>query len=52
MEPFMTIGRISEQEKEIISILIDSSLYLDMDLKERCGLLRLIASSYFDPSAK
>ncbi len=48
----MTIGSTTEQEKEIISILIDSSLYLDMDLKERCRLLRFIASSYFDSSAK
>jgi hypothetical protein len=37
-----------EQGKEIINILIDSSLYLGMPLPERQKLLRYIVSSYFD----
>ena len=52
MASTLTTGSITEQEKEIVGILIDSSLYLDMDLKERCGLLHFIVASYFYPSAK
>jgi hypothetical protein len=37
----------NEQEKEIVGILIDSELYLDMDLHERYGLLHFIEASYF-----
>jgi hypothetical protein len=37
-----------EQGKEIINILIDSSLYLGMPLPERQRLLHYIVSSYFD----
>lgn len=40
-----------EQEKEIIDILIDSSLYLDMELAERYRLLHFIVASYFKSSA-
>jgi len=42
----------ADQEKEILSILIDSSLYLDLDLAERFNLLRFIVSSYFNSSDK
>ena len=52
MKSSATIGNITEQEKEIISILIDSSLYLDMDLAERYRLLHFIVSSYFKYSGK
>jgi hypothetical protein len=41
-----------EQEKEIVSILIDSALYLDMDLAERCRLLHFIEESYFESAGK
>ncbi len=41
-----------EQEKEIVNILIDSSLYLDMDLAERYRLLHFIVASYFESSAE
>ncbi len=41
-----------EQEKELVNILIDSTLYLDMDLAERYKLLRFIVASYFESSAK
>ncbi len=41
-----------DQEKEILSILIDSSLYLDLDLAERYNLLHFIVSSYFVASGK
>jgi hypothetical protein len=37
-----------EQEKEIINILIDSSLYLGMSLEERQNLLRYLVSTYFN----
>ncbi len=54
MLPHLTLGYVptQEQEKEILSILIDSSLYLDLDLAERFNLLRFIVSSYFDSSHK
>jgi hypothetical protein len=43
------INRITrEQEKEIINILIDSSLYLGMSLADRLDLLHFLASSYFN----
>jgi hypothetical protein len=35
-----------EQEKELINILIDSNLYLEMDLDERRDLLNFLAKSY------
>ncbi len=38
-----------EQEKEIIDILIDSSLYLDMPLAERKSLLNFIMARYCQP---
>lgn len=37
-----------EQEKEIVNILINSSLYLGMSQAERENLLRHLVSSYFD----
>jgi hypothetical protein len=43
------INRITrEQEKEIINILIDSSLYLGMSLADRLELLHFLGSSYFN----
>ena len=36
-----------EQEQEIINILIDSGLYLDLELRERVNLLHFIVASYF-----
>jgi len=42
------IKNTREQEKEIINILIDSSLYLGMPLAERQNLLNYIASAYFN----
>ena len=38
-----------EQEKEIVNILIDSTLYLGMSLPERQRLLNYLVSSYFEP---
>lgn len=52
MNEFPIANLTHEQEKEIINILIDSSLYLDMDLAERYRLLRFLETSYFDSSAK
>jgi hypothetical protein len=37
-----------EQEKEIINILIESSLYLGMSLAERQNLLHYLVSAYFN----
>jgi|WetSurSiteA1Bulk_404760.scaffolds.fasta_scaffold561558_1 hypothetical protein len=43
------INRITrDQEKEIINILIDSSLYLGMSLPDRLDLLHFLVSSYFN----
>jgi hypothetical protein len=39
-----------EQEKEIVNILVDSSLYLGMSQEERQRLLNYLVSSYFDPA--
>ncbi len=41
-----------EREKELIDILIDSDLYLDLDLAERRRLIRFLLASYFEGSAK
>jgi hypothetical protein len=37
-----------EQEKEIINILIDSSLYLGMSLADRLDLMHYLVSVYFN----
>jgi len=37
-----------EQEKEIINILIDSSLYLGMSLADRLDLMHYLVLIYFD----
>jgi hypothetical protein len=47
-----TTGRIREREKEIVNILIDSNLYLEMDLRERKKLLLFIETAYFNSAAK
>jgi hypothetical protein len=36
-----------EEEKELVNILIDSSLYLDMNLVERYRLLHFLMASYY-----
>lgn len=38
-----------EQEKEIVNILIESSLYVEMPIPERQRLLDYLVNSYFDP---
>jgi len=38
-----------DQEKEIVNILIESSLYVDMSIPERQRLLNYLVTSYFDP---
>ncbi len=47
-------NRALAQEKELMSILIDSSLYVDMSPDERQKLLNYLVSSYFtiDPRGK
>jgi hypothetical protein len=41
-----------EQEKEVVNILIDSGLYLDMELAERFKLLHLIVALYFKDASR
>jgi len=36
-----------EEEKELVNILIDSDLYLDMNLVERYRLLHFLMASYY-----
>lgn len=45
------ISNIQDEEKEVINILIDSSLYLDMSLAERYRLLHFIITSYLKNAA-
>lgn len=52
MKEIETIGQAEGQEKEIVNILIDSDLYLDMELAERKNLLHFIETAYFSCSAK
>ncbi len=42
------IGTASEQEIDLINILIDSSLYQDMYPEEKEKLLNYLISSYFN----
>ncbi len=48
----LTDGYSDEEDTEIVDILIDSSLYLDMDLAERFRLVRYLAASYYHCSSK
>ena len=41
-----TSGLTWEEEKEIVNILIDSSLYLDMSLADRKRLIQYILTMY------
>jgi hypothetical protein len=47
MERSLTASNVDSVEKEIINILIESVLYLDLDLVERYRLLHFIEASYF-----
>jgi len=42
---------LSEQQKELIKILMDSDLYLDLPLEERHLLLKHILNSYLFPAS-
>lgn len=46
-EEAMSISQ--EQEKEIVNILVHSSLYHGMSMKERQRLLHYLVTSYFNP---
>ena len=52
MNEIGTAERVREREKEIVNILIDSDLYLEMDLAERKKLLLFIEAAYFNPASK
>ena len=41
---------VQDPEKEIVNILVNSSLYLGMSQEERQRLLNYLVSSYFDPA--
>jgi hypothetical protein len=49
MKKNKTIHSAQDQEKEIVNILIESSLYVDMSIPERQRLLNYLVTSYFDP---
>ncbi len=42
-----TSGLTREEEKKIVSILIDSSLFLEMSLEDRKRLIRYIMTMYY-----
>jgi hypothetical protein len=44
----LTNKQLHEQQRKIVAILIDSDLYLDMDLKERLRLLQYLLISFFN----
>jgi hypothetical protein len=44
-----TSGLTREEEKKIVNILIDSSLYLDMSLADRKRLIQYILTMYSEP---
>lgn len=52
MKQPQTAGQTQDREKEIVNILIDSDLYLDMELAERKNLLHFIETAYFNSPAK
>ncbi|HEY6011738.1 MAG TPA: hypothetical protein VIX18_09725 [Nitrospirota bacterium] len=37
-----------DRKKELVNILLDSVYYLDLDLIERCQLLRFLLGSFFE----
>lgn len=51
MADILTCNTFHEQEREIVNILIDSDLYLDMDLAERFKLIHHIVRSFFESHA-
>ena len=48
----LTNGYNDEEDQEIVDILIDSDLYLDMELPERLRLVRYLAACYYHCSSK
>jgi len=44
-----TSGLTREEERKIVNILIDSSLYLDMSLADRKRLIQYILTMYSEP---
>lgn len=44
------IHTIHEENKELVEILLNSALYLDLDLHERYQLIRFLADCYFHGS--
>ncbi len=49
MKENKAIYNAQDQEKEIVNILIESTLYVDMSIPERQRLLNYLVTSYFDP---
>lgn len=49
MDKEEVISITQEQEKEIVNILVHSSLYHGMSMSERKRLLHYLVASYFNP---
>jgi hypothetical protein len=47
MSDYKLFGTASEQEKELINILIDSSLYRDMYPEDKKKLIDYLVTSYY-----
>ncbi len=47
MNDTIAITNYQEQERELVDILIDSDLYLELDLTERRRLIRFLLAAYF-----
>jgi hypothetical protein len=52
MKDLVTNSHSLEEDKEIVDILIDSDLYLDLDIRERFRLIRFLAARYFYCSSR
>ena len=48
----LAAGGSRENEQELVNILIDSDLYLDLNLKERYLLLHFLMASYYHKPAE
>ncbi len=46
MDETLAKGNHYEEDKELVDILIDSDLYLDMELEERLKLIRFLAANF------
>ncbi len=47
MNDYKLFGATNDQEKELVGILLDSSLYQDMSTEDKQKLLNYLVTSYF-----